>query len=146
MKEETAPQLVDPQPNTKPETQNVSPTSVAMDPTAKSFSKPPTSSSNVQGTDSDNGVKKEDIEAKQEKNMTLFSRFFRACYAPELPDESKDLKSEEQIANEKREKATEEVVARMMKGWDITEKPCSICGIPLMTRYVSLNIRVIMCM
>jgi len=133
VKEETAPQLVDPQPNTKPETQNVSPTSVAMDPTAKSFSKPPTSSSNVQGTDSDNGVKNEDIEAKQEKNMTLFSRFFRACYAPELPDESKDLKSTEQIANERREKATEEVVSRLMKGWDITEEPCSICGIPLMT-------------
>ena len=146
MKEDAAPQLVDPQPNTKPDTQNVSPTSVAMDPSAKSISKPLASSNNNQGVDSDNGEKKEAIEAKQKKNMTLFSRFFRDCYAPELPDESKDLKSKEQISNERREMATEEVVAHMMKGWDITEKPCSVCGIPLMNRYVLLNTRVVMFM
>eukprot|EP00815_Leptocylindrus_aporus_P006555 CAMPEP_0116064568 /NCGR_PEP_ID=MMETSP0322-20121206/9193_1 /TAXON_ID=163516 /ORGANISM="Leptocylindrus danicus var. apora, Strain B651" /LENGTH=436 /DNA_ID=CAMNT_0003550613 /DNA_START=42 /DNA_END=1352 /DNA_ORIENTATION=+ len=155
VKEEAAPQLVDPQPNTKPETQNVSPTSVAVDPTVHQpvKAKPSPARSDVavvgepkikdhaspsqekddEKSDEKSDEKKEDIEAKQEKNMTLFSRFFRACYAPELPDESKDLKSEEQIANEKREKATEEVVSRLMKGWDITEEPCSICGIPLMT-------------
>jgi len=154
VKEEAAPQLVDPQPNTKPETQNVSPTSVAVDPTVHQpvKAKPSPARSDVavvgepkikdhaspsqekddEKSDEKSDEKKEDIEAKQEKNMTLFSRFFRACYAPELPDESKDLKSTEQIANERREKATEEVVSRMMKGWDITEKPCNVCGIPLM--------------
>ena len=161
MKEEAAPQLVDPQPNTKPETQNVSPTSVAVDPTVHQpvKAKPSPARSDVavvgepkikdhatpsQEKDDEKGdeksdEKKEAIEAKQEKNMTLFSRFVRACYAPELPDESKDFKSKEKIANERREKATEEVVARMMKGWDITEKPCNVCGIPLMNRYVLFN-------